>query len=267
MTRLVAVANPLQYYGSFRDCLKAPIHRWFAYPAGYSYKLVEAKVRENSLNEDSLVGDPFLGTGTTCLAARLLGIPSIGTEAHVFVHWVAKVKLHVSYDLQLLECQLARVLGRARKSYAATDIAGLWPGLIYKCFTEDNMRKLGALRAAILDEDQELPETEFLKLGLTATLRIVTTAGAGWPYIAPSKYQARTVSRDALREFEKTCRGMIQDVQATSSGRRATGRGHRQPGTHSVGSPSPKSHSSQRTSPTPSCLRCKRKLPRCWIQT
>lgn len=30
--------------GTFQDSLRAPIHRWFKYPAGYSYKLVEMPI-------------------------------------------------------------------------------------------------------------------------------------------------------------------------------------------------------------------------------
>jgi hypothetical protein len=214
---LLPASHSQQHYGSFRDCLRAPIHKWFTYPAGYSYKLVEAKISENSLNGESLVADPFLGTGTTSLAARMMGIPSLGIEAHLFVHWVAKLKLHIEYDLETVSEQLGRVLRTASSLQEDIDTDGLWPALVYKCFTNENLRKLGALRAALLAEDQESPETNFLKLALTATLRIVTTAGAGWPYIAPSKYQARIVNHDAFREFEKMCMAMISDVQLIMS--------------------------------------------------
>lgn len=55
LPNMTIATNPLQYYGSFHDSLRSPIHKWFAYPAGYSHKLVEAKIRENSLNGESLV--------------------------------------------------------------------------------------------------------------------------------------------------------------------------------------------------------------------
>jgi len=213
---MAIATGAVQNYGSFHDCLRSPIHRWFAYPAGYSYKLVEAKIRANSLNGDSLIADPFLGTGTTCLAARMMGIPSLGIEAHPFVHWVAKVKLLIQYDLGAVRDQMGQVLRNASTLQDKLDIGGLWPDLVYKCFTEANLRKLGALRAVLLTEDQESPGTNFLKLALTATLRIVTTAGAGWPYIAPSKYQERTVNRDAFHEFEKTCVSMVNDLQSVT---------------------------------------------------
>ena len=71
LVNMATATSPVQYYGSFRDCLRSPIHKWFTYPAGYSHKLVEAKIRGNALNGDSLIADPFLGTGTTSLAARI----------------------------------------------------------------------------------------------------------------------------------------------------------------------------------------------------
>jgi len=109
---------------------------------------------------------------------------------------------------------MSDVLNTAKILQREIDIQNLWPELIYKCFTEDNLQKLGSIRSILLKQDQESPEVNLLKLALTATLRVVTTAGAGWPYIAPSKYQARIVNRDAFHEFEKICLSMIADVHS-----------------------------------------------------
>jgi hypothetical protein len=42
-------------YGTFKDSLNAPVHRWFKYPARYSYRLVEQKIRRYSLASRHLV--------------------------------------------------------------------------------------------------------------------------------------------------------------------------------------------------------------------
>ena len=42
--------------------------------------------------------DPFVGSGTTCLACDEMGVPSYGLEAHPFVHRVARAKLSYAAD-------------------------------------------------------------------------------------------------------------------------------------------------------------------------
>lgn len=50
------VTDSVQAYGSFHDSLKAPIHRWFQYPAGYSHKLVASKISQYELDDTNLIG-------------------------------------------------------------------------------------------------------------------------------------------------------------------------------------------------------------------
>ena len=203
-------------YGSFKDSLRAPIHRWFTYPAGYSYKFVESEIRECELDRRHWIMDPFVGTGTTSVAAKVAGVNSIGVEAHPFVYWVAKTKLHIEHDPIELEKDAATIQRQAKAIYLK-DIpyADIWPDLVYKCFTDENLRQLLALRTAILQHDTTPERRDFFKVALTATLRDVTSAGAGWPYIAPSKYAKRTVQREAIVEFQRRCALMVSDVLET----------------------------------------------------
>ena len=202
-------------YGSFQDSRRAPVHRWFTYPAGYSYRLVESKIREYGLNGQHWIADPFVGSGTTSVVAKATGVNSIGVEAHPFVFWIAQTKLHFEHNAGPLAADVRHVLQTARALYAGgLERGDEWPALVYKCFDDDNLRRLYALRTAILQYDTAPERRDFLKLALTAILRIVTSAGAGWPYIAPSKYAERTTRRDAFAEFEKRCIMMIDDITA-----------------------------------------------------
>ena len=110
------VADTLKNYGSFRDSLRAPVHRWFTYPAGYSHKLVEKKIEEYGLGTQHWIMDPFVGTGTTSIAAKAEGVNSIGVEAHPFVYWVAKTKLHIDYDLTEVERRCHRNSGTCQSA-------------------------------------------------------------------------------------------------------------------------------------------------------
>ena len=205
-------------YGSFRDSLRAPIHRWFTYPAGYSHKFVESMITAYGLSGESTIADPFVGTGTTSVAAKMAGVNSIGVEAHAFVHWVAKTKMFFHYDLEKLANAIRQTVEQANRLSGEVDCAALWPPLVYKCFTEDNLMQLAALRQAVSDIESESHIRDFLKLALTSTLRVVTTAGAGWPYIAPGKRHARKNDRRALLEFESKCAEMLLDAQRVQAG-------------------------------------------------
>ena len=211
----IADAGSLSAYGSFQDSLRASIHRWFTYPAGYSHKLVESKIAQYGLDGRHWVSDPFVGTGTTSVGAKTAGVNSIGVEAHPFVCWVAQTKLRFEHDVEVLSCDAALIREDAAAIYAGgVRCDGVWPALVYKCFDEENLRRLYALRTAILEYETAEERRDFFKVALTATLRDVTSAGAGWPYIAPSKFAERTVQRDAFVEFEKRCSLMINDVIA-----------------------------------------------------
>lgn len=198
-------------YGTFKDNLQSPIHRWFTYPAGYSYRLIEKKIADHSLGQGHRIGDPFVGAGTTCLTAKLSGISSVGTEAHPFVYDIARSKIEYEHDTDHLFDEAERIRWLAAEYYAAGNKPDGWPGLIYKCFTEDNLCRLGSLRLAV--EGLENGYQPFFKTALTATLRDSASAGTGWPYIAPSKYAEKKTSKDAFVEFEKRCASMIKDIK------------------------------------------------------
>ena len=207
------MADSVAKYGTFKDSLSAPVHRWFTYPAGYSYRLVEAKAAEFSLEAGSLIADPFVGTGTTSLAAKTMGIDSVGVEAHPFVHWVAQTKLDCNHDTDLLRKE-AKLISEQASDICVSGCreSARWPDLVHKCFDDENLDRLYALRTAVLHMRSE--RQDFFKLALTAALRDTTSAGAGWPYIAPSKFAERKVRRNALDEFAKRCELMADDVES-----------------------------------------------------
>jgi hypothetical protein len=83
-----------QEWGTFKDSLRAPVHNWFTYPAGFSYKAVAASLKSHNISNGQVVYNPFMGTGTTNLTAKKVGINSYGVEAHPFVFRIARTKLN-----------------------------------------------------------------------------------------------------------------------------------------------------------------------------
>lgn len=204
-------------YGTFKDSKRLPIHRWFQYPAGYSPKLVYQKIREFNLSKDSLIFDPFLGCGTTCVAAREKGIGCVGIEAHGFVADIASTKLFWEYDIKTLKEDFQKIIFEKffdpKISKKAEADFNEIPELVKKCFSKDNLINLLKIKHSINLVSTDKRNKEFLKLALTSTLRLSTFAGTGWPYIAPSKYQGKKTEKEGVSIFKKQFSLMISDIE------------------------------------------------------
>ena len=131
-------------WGTFRDSLRAPVHRWFTYPAGFSYKAVCHSLKKHQIRPEMRVYDPFAGTGTTNLAAKCLEVDSYGVEAHPFVFQIACVKLDWGVDEDNIARETERVLEAASaEKPGGTDIEALpelvmLPWLQSSCSNECN---------------------------------------------------------------------------------------------------------------------------------
>lgn len=70
----------------------APVHGWYRFVLSYPPHLVRKYATLFDLNGESLLCDPFCGTGTTLVEAKILGIPSVGFDAHPFAALASRVK-------------------------------------------------------------------------------------------------------------------------------------------------------------------------------
>lgn len=75
-----------------RALRSVPIHRWYTFPHSFTHQLVDALADEWSLGCRDLVLDPFVGAGTTVLAAKLGGIPAVGHDLSPLAVFVSRVK-------------------------------------------------------------------------------------------------------------------------------------------------------------------------------
>jgi len=71
---------------------------WLYYFAAFSPIFVRSVIRLMRLGKDSLILDPFVGSGTTCVIAKSLNVPSIGVELNPVAYFVSRAKLF--WDLQ-----------------------------------------------------------------------------------------------------------------------------------------------------------------------
>jgi DNA modification methylase len=90
-----------------------PFHNWYNFVLGYSPEFPNYILRRENINSGHLVIDPFMGTGTTLICCKALGIPSKGIDANDFMVDAAKAKLDWDIDvaeLRKLAGQLAQTI-------------------------------------------------------------------------------------------------------------------------------------------------------------
>lgn len=73
-------------------------HSWYRFVLSYPPHLVRDYLRDFALNSESVVLDPFCGTGTTIVEAKLNGIQSAGIEANPFPYFASQTKIDWSVD-------------------------------------------------------------------------------------------------------------------------------------------------------------------------
>ena len=209
----------IKEWGTFKDSLKAPIFNWFTYPAGFSYKAVKYSINEEKLGKDSVIYDPFMGSGTTNLEAKIMGINSIGVEAHPFVYPIAKCKLNWDINVSLVQKNIEIISNeivsdRNDKDTKESIVKNEFPELILKCFLPETLYEILLIRNHIKHIEDENVKL-FMRVALIATLREVSIAATGWPYIAPNKIKITSLSKEGFKTFHKTCSRMLNDLITT----------------------------------------------------
>jgi len=211
--------SDVKNWGTFKDSLRAPVHRWFTYPAGFSYKAVEHSLERYKIVEGMTVYDPFMGSGTTNLTCKTLGVNSVGVEAHPLVFKITQAKMNWNLKpkeackfIDMCEKNFEKRLKTitSKKSFDVTDH---FPELIFKCYPLETVKKLYTLREMYLTEKMSRAAQGFFYVVLTALLRNVSSAATGWPYIAPKKLKITSESKCVKTEFVKLARRMVQDLQ------------------------------------------------------
>jgi hypothetical protein len=191
---------------TFLDNMKLPVHRWMRFSAGYSSAWAESVIREARAQA---VLDPFVGSGTTLLAAQDAGVKGYGIEAHPFVVRIARAKLHRESDPAAFEKFAAAVRKEALGIDGQTEG---YPPLIEKCYDLSVLRQLDALRRAVERANDGTPQAELTWLVLASLLRKVSHANtAQWQYVLPSKSKVKVVP--PLKAFDDTVSMFAKDMR------------------------------------------------------
>jgi len=191
--------------GTFKDSKNAPIHRWFYYPTGFGVNLVYTALKSFNIRKSETILDPFVGSGTTSICAKSVGIGSIGIEAHPFVFQMAKAKLNWNLDLETMQSEVQSFLDKFNTHLTRNKVSKYSldsvPDLLHRLYTDRTLNQLLIARELLEDlhnDDYYL----FFKVALATALRKVSRADTGWPYMLPRKKKVKERSpMKVLREL------------------------------------------------------------------
>ncbi len=210
--------DTVKSWGTFKDSLRAPVHRWFTYPAGFSYKAVAHSFERFGIAKGMSVYDPFMGSGTTNVTAKTMGIDSVGAEAHPFVYEIAKAKMEWEVDKKAIRAFIDHLNINFESRYndlngdANFSLCDHFPELVLKCYKKETLGKLLTLKKIYDAYEFNQREGMFIFVVLTALLREISSAATGWPYIAPKKEKITSEDKDALLEFNALSMSMLDDL-------------------------------------------------------
>jgi DNA modification methylase len=215
----LATNGNLQTLGTNGDNKRAPVHRWFPFLVGFSNSLVKATINHfNTNNCHYRVFDPFMGSGTTAIACKELGVDVVGNETNEFLYDVCKAKIAAGEGVSrndLLNFSLA-VMRRAARTWKNEDLSDEHK-IFRKCFYEHNLKKLVALRNAIayLDGDEALRNYCFI--ALTRSLIKAARVGLNIPYVS---WKGQRIPQNAFKLFEENISLVLEDIEIFSKSAR-----------------------------------------------
>ena len=123
-----------------------PFHNWYNFVLGYAPDFPLYIINKYGIKKGDVVLDPFMGTATTNVVAKGLGIESIGVEANDFFIEVGNAKLNWNIDCDLIERTTSTIQSNVEKEFDKIDFSDdndlFSPGKIsYKEFAKINRPK------------------------------------------------------------------------------------------------------------------------------
>lgn len=200
--------------GTAKDNRLSPIHDWYRFTAGFSYKLVDKIIKEEKLNFNDIIYESFAGCGTTLVSAQKNGVQAVGNEGQELLYDIIQAKLNWNLNLTEIESTIADIQHLVSKRRNN----GNYHELLTSLYSDSNLYQLYFIRDYIQDLDKEI--MLFLKLALTQTLHKTSIHPIAIPYISRSKYLKNNLS--ALETFCITARKMLRDLEEYTDSKTTT---------------------------------------------
>lgn len=203
-------------YVTPREAKTKPVYNWFVYPHSFSPTLIWTLVNRFKLTNKDRVLDPFVGAGTTILAAKEKNISATGLDLLPISKVLTRVKI-TEYNLEELEKDVKNVCFLLANN-AFTDpeedalikIARTPRSIIGKAFSHKSINKIVQIKRVIREIASSQENHDFLLVGLLAILEecSFTLKAGGWLKIVEQPRNNQNLEEVFLSRLER----MYQDI-------------------------------------------------------
>ncbi|MEW6264257.1 MAG: DNA methyltransferase [Thermodesulfobacteriota bacterium] len=190
-----------------------PIHRWQVFPHSFTDDLVEALIKEWRLGAGDRILDPFVGAGTTLLAAKAQGVPATGYDLSPFAVLAARVKTAAYHPNKLH--QAWHVLRSSLEPSAWNGAAGQYAPLVKRALPGRLLGAFEKIRRNIASLPFSEKERDFFRLALLAVIPRYSRAEAngGWLRWTLRRLNIRSLPAALERQIEM----MLTDLETSLS--------------------------------------------------
>tara|TARA_R110002074_G_scaffold315282_3_gene485623 strand:+ start:272 stop:1531 length:1260 start_codon:yes stop_codon:yes gene_type:complete len=192
--------------GTAKDNRNSPIHDWYRFTAGFSYKLVQKIIEIENLGSDDCIYESFAGCGTTLVSAQKHGIKAIGNEGQELLYNVIKGKLNWSVNIDSIK----QIIIGLEKNIFNGNYQKPYHKLLETLYSNNDLYQLYFIRDYIIETVKDDDVSAFLNLALTQSLHKVSIHPIAIPYISRSKTLNNSLS--AFDTFKNTVFKMIDDL-------------------------------------------------------
>ncbi len=196
----------LENIGCAKDNMKSPIHNWYRFTAGFSYKFVDYILKD--LPKDTVIYEPFAGCGTTLVSSQKRGLFSVGNEGQKLMYDICRAKLDWTIRKDIVDYHISRIEDTVIKEFDSYDLSEENP-LLIELYDNYNLKTLCIIRNYITSLDEESYKL-FFKLALSNVLHKTSIHPIAVPYISRNKMLKD--NGHPLEKFTTTCLKMINDI-------------------------------------------------------
>ena len=195
-----------------RGSREKAVHQWYLFPHSFTGDLVHALLDEWRLGPGDAILDPFVGAGTSLLAAKEREIPGRGYDLSPLAVLAANTKVTAFSGgrLERTWAALRNGLGDAGSTIARRT----YPALVRRALPAGRLRALDAIARRIDKLDCSASERDFFRLALLAVIPRFSLAAAngGWLRWSNEGADAGTV----VEAFTGRVEMMLTDVRRVS---------------------------------------------------